>query len=323
MNRRNAVVALVALSGLPMVVRAQQAVRIWRFGYLSFGARVEVPRQVLRGLRELGYVEGQDFTIDYRFAEGNADLLSAFAADLVRQKVDVIIAASTQPTIAARKATGTIPIVMVVSGDAVGTGLVQSLARPGGNITGHTMISPEVSGKRLELIKETLPKMTRVGVLWNPTDPPRQLEFRETTSAAQRLGIQILSVEVSEVADLRRKIPALANERPDALIVFIDPFTYTYRVLIAELALGAHLPTMAADRFTTSAGALMSYGPDLADLSRRTAIYVDKILKGAKPADLPVEQPRKFELFINLKTAKTLGITIPQSLLLRADEVIQ
>ena len=323
MNRRDSVVALIALGGLPFALKAQQTTKVWRIGYLSMVAPTDGNGPLRRGLQELGYVEGRNITIDRRFASGKADLLSALAADLVRQKVDVIVAASTQATIAARNATSTIPIVMEVSGDAVGTGLVKSLAHPGGNITGNTMISPEVAGKRMELIKEVIPKLKRVAVLWNPADPPRQLEFRETTTSAQQLGIPVLSVEASEIADVQRKIPALVNERADALIILIDPFTWSHRALIADLALSARIPTMGADGFTAKAGVLMSYGPNLAELVRHTATYVDKILKGAKPADLPVEQPTQFELFINLKTAKALGVTIPQSVLVRADEVIQ
>ena len=323
MNRRDSVLALLALGGMPFGVTAQQTTKFWRIGYLSIGVTNDGTAAFQRGLRELDYVEGRNITIDFRFAGGKEDLLSAFAADLVRQKVDVIVTASTQATIAAKNATGTIPIVMAVSGDAVGTGLVKSLARPGGNVTGNTMISPEVSGKRLELIKEIVPKMTRVGVLWNPADPPRQIEFRETTTAARRLGIEVVSVEVSEIADIRRKIPAFINERMDALIVFIDPLTWSNRALIAELALNARIPTMAADGFTVRAGALVCYGPNLVELVRRAAIYVDKILKGAKPADLPIEQPTKFELVVNLKTARAIGINIPESVLVRADEVIE
>lgn len=237
--------------------------------------------------------------------------------------MDLIIATSTGAAIAAMKATGTIPIVVVVSGDTVGVGLVKSLARPGGNITGQTLMAPEVSGKRLELLKTAFPAVTRVGVLWNPTSPPQRIEFREAEAAAQRLAIKLLSAEASAVAEIRSRFTALVDERAEALVVFLDSFTFRQRAPIAKLALEARLPLMAAAEEVTEAGALMSYGPSFPALFWHAATFVDKILKGANPADLPIEQPTKFKLVINLKTAKALGVKVPQSLLLRADRVIE
>jgi putative ABC transport system substrate-binding protein len=324
MNRREAIAAVLVLGAAPLAAQAQPARKVWRVGFLSISTPNPAYLGPLQqGLRELGYVEGRNITIDYRFAAGKMDRLAADAADLVRQKVDLIIAGSTQPAIAAMKETSTIPIVVAVSGDAVGTGLVKSLARPGGNVTGQTIMAPEVSGKRLELIKASVPAVTRVGVLWNPIDPARKIEFRETEAAAQRLGIKLFSAEVSVVADIRSGFTALSNERAEALIVFLDPFTLRQRALIADLAIKARLPLMAADAEITKAGALMSYGPSIAALFRTAAAYVDKILKGATPADLPVAQPTEFELVVNLKTAKALELALSQSLLIRADRVIE
>ena len=325
MKRREAIGALLALGAAPLAARAQPAGKVWRVGLLSINSPsgsvyVSALRQ---GLSDLGYVEGRNIRIDYRFANGSAARLAADAADLVRQKVDLIVASSTQPAVAAMKETSTIPIVVAVSGDAVGTGLVKSLARPGGNVTGQTVISPEVSGKRLELVKSAFPAVTRVGVLWNPSDPARRIELMETETAAQRLGIKVISAEASEVAELRAGITALNNERAEALIILLDPLTLRERALIAGLAIKARLPSMAAEAAITEAGALMSYGPNLRAMIRHAATYVDKILKGARPADLPVEQPTEFELVVNLKTAKALGLKIPQAVLLRADRVIE
>lgn len=324
MNRRETVLALMALGATPLASVAQQPGKVWRIGLLSVNSRTPVYIGSLQqGFRDLGYVEGRNISIDYRFAEGNMDRLAAEAADLVRQKVDLIIALSTQATIAAMKETATIPIVFAASGDAIGTGLVKSLSRPGGNVTGQTIIAPEVSGKRLELLQALLPAVARVGVLWNPIDPSRKIEFRETESAAQRLGIKMLSAEASVAAELQGRFTALRDARAEALIVFLDPFTVRERKLIADLSLKIRLPLMAAEGEIVNAGALMSYGPSIPALFHHAATYVDKILKGAKPADLPVEQPTEFELVINLKTAKALGIKIPQLMLLRADRVIE
>lgn len=324
MKRREAISALLALGVAARDAQAQAGRKIRRVGYLSIG--VPAPAYVdpfQQGMREAGYVEGRNIAIDYRFANLNADRLAADAADLVRRKVDLIVAASTQPALAAMKETRTIPIVVIVSGDAVATGLVKSLARPGGNVTGQTILAPEVSGKRLELLKAALPGIKRVGILWNPIDPARTFEFKDTETAAQRLGINLISAETSAVADFRARFAALGEARAEALIVFLDPFTSKERTRIAGLAIEARLPLMAAEAEIAKAGALMSYGPSIPALFRHAATYVDKILKGAKPADLPVEQPTQFELVVNMKTAKALGIALPQSLLIRADRVIE
>jgi putative ABC transport system substrate-binding protein len=319
------VTLILSLLVTSIAAEAQQTARVWRIGFLSIVSEPTSPYRAafLQGLRELGYVEGQSIAVDFRLAGGKTELLPGLAADLVRSKVDVIFAASTQEARAAKEATDTIPIVVGVTGDAVGTGLVASLAQPDGNVTGLTRVAPELSGKQLELLKEALPRLTRVGVLWNPVNLPTRLEWRETQSAAERLGITVVSAEVSGVADVQSAILAMAQERVDALIVFVDPITVSQRTVIADLATSARLPMIVGEREFTVAGGLMSYGVSIADLFRRAASYVDKILKGAKPADLPVEQPMKFELVINLKTATALGLTMPPMLLFRADEVIR
>ena len=322
---RERLTVLLALGLLvaPLVAAGQPAAKIVRVGSLGVTPPVPSTTEAFRqGLRELGWVEGRNLSIEFRDAGGKPERLADLAAELVRLKVEVIVARGSQATGAAKRATSTIPIVMSASGDAVGTGLVASLARPGGNVTGLTFIAPESSGKRLELLKEALPGATRVAVLWNPADPPRKLELRETEGAAQRLGVKLLSVEVEGPEDLERRFSTIAGERAQALIVFTDPITTAHRKRIADLAIKSRLPMISGFSEYAEAGALMSYGPSLPALYRRAATYVDKILKGAKAADLPVEQPTTFELVINLKTARALGLTIPQSLLARADQTI-
>ena len=242
---------------------------------------------------------------------------------MINLKVDLILATATPGAGAAKRATSTIPIVMVGVGDPVGLGYVASLARPGGNMTGLSSLTVDLGSKRLDLLKEAIPRISRVSVLWNPDDPARVLEVRATQAAAERLGVRLQSTEVRSRSEIERAFSAMAKERPDALIVQQDPLTITHRARIAELALKNRLPTIAPFREFPEAGGLMAYGTNLVDLYRRAPTYVDKILKGAKPADLPVEQPTKFEFVVNLKTAKALGLTIPQSVLIRADHVIQ
>jgi putative ABC transport system substrate-binding protein len=280
----------------------------------------EVFRQ---GLRELGYVEGRNLTIEYRWAAGKEERLPELAAELVRLKVDIIVASATPTIVAAKRATSTIPIVMAAVGDPVGSGLVASLARPGGNVTGLTLMSTELAGKRLQLVRELLPKATRVAVLAYRGPSGTLLFLEQMRAAAQQTGVQLVVQEVSEAGELRGAFAAMQRERAQALIVQVSPLTREHRRQVEELAAQHRLPAMYEVRLFVESGGLMSYGPNLPEMFRRAALYVDKILKGAKPGDLPVEQPSKFELVINLKTAKALGLTIPESLRFRADEVIQ
>jgi putative ABC transport system substrate-binding protein len=277
----------------------------------------------IAALRELGWIEGKNIVFEYRHANNDLDRLPALAAELVELKVDVIVTRGTAAPLAAKKATSTIPIVMAAAGDPVGTGIVTSLARPGGNITGLTMQNPELSGKRLELLKEVSPTISRVAVLWNSANPDPTRAFKEAEDGAAKLGIQLLSVTVQSPADFGRAFAEMTHQRPDALITFADPLTVVHRKDITDFATNRRLPSMHGLREFADVGGLIAYGPDYADLRRRAASYVDKILKGAVPADLPVEQPTKFQLVINLKTAKALGLTIPATLLAQADEVIE
>ncbi len=282
---------------------------------------VEAFRQ---GLRGLGWVEGQNIVIEYRSAEGRYDRLPDLAADLVRLKVDIIAAAGTAATTAAKNATRAIPIVMIGVGDPVGLELIASLARPGGNVTGLTFsVGMETAGKGLELLKEALPKVRRVAVLTNPANPGQPLALKNVKAAARSLGMQLQLLEARGPDEFDGTFAAMAKERVGALLVVSEAMFNIHRVRLADLAARNKLPSMHGFREDAEAGGLMSYGPDLADLCRRSATYVDKILKGAKPGDLPVEQPTKFELVINLKTAKALGLTIPASVLSRADQVIE
>jgi putative ABC transport system substrate-binding protein len=282
---------------------------------------VEAFRQ---GLRDLGYVEGQNLVMEYRYMEGRAEQLPDLAAELVRLKVDVIVAGGTAAIRAAQHATRTIPIVMAVAYDPVGEGLVASLARPGGNITGLSWLGAELPGKRLEILKETVPQLSRLAVLANPANPAYKPAMHNLTRAAQALGLQLQVVEVRRADDLDTAFAAISRAGADALIVQEDALLFSgLHGRITELAAKNRRPTMYGWRYYVDAGGLMSYGPSQSDMLRRAATYVDKILKGANPGDLPVEQPTKFELIINLKTAKALGLTMPPFLLFLADEVIQ
>ena len=311
----------------PLGAAAQQPGKVPRIGYFSAGSPSSAPHLLeafRKGLRELGWVEGQNIVIDYRFAEGRFDRLPDLAAELVRLKVDIIVAVPTPAAAAAKNATETIPIVMINVGDPVGLGLIASLARPGGNVTGSSYsVGLEIIGKQLELLKETVPKVRRVAILWNPANPSHPLVVRELNVAARSLGVQLQFLEARGPNEFEGAFAAMAKERMGALLVVPDSVSFLHRTRLADLAARSHLPAAYGLRGHVDAGGLMSYGPDSADLFRRAATYVDKILKGAKPADLPVEQPTKFELVVNLKTAKALGLTIPQSVLVRADEVIQ
>ena len=274
-------------------------------------------------MRELGWIEGKNVVVERRQGDNRVERLHDAAAELVRLNVDVIVALGTLGPLAAKRASTTIPIVMANAGDPLGSGLVASLARPGGNVTGMSLMAPDLGGKRLELLKEALPRLHRVAVLWNSANPYSALVFKETQDAGQTLGIQIHSVEVRGPDEFDGAFAAVRSLRPDALIVVEDPLTVSHRKLIADFATGQRCPALYGLREFAVDGGLISYGASLADLYRRAAGYVDKILKGAKPADLPVQQPTKFEFVFNLKTAKALGLDAPPTVLARADEVIE
>ena len=275
------------------------------------------------GLRDLGWVEGRNVSIEYRYADGRLDRLPDLAADLVRLKVDVIVTEATSDSLAAQKATKTIPIVMVAAGDPVANGLVASLARPGGNVTGLSQMLQEVSWKRLELLKEIVPRLSRVAVLWNPQSASATLNWEENQQPARQLGIQLQSLEIRSPDELDRAFEAATAARAGALAILPDPVISTNLKRIVDFAARSRLPSIYQSSDFADAGGLVTYGPDRADLFRRAAGYVDRILKGTKPGDLSVEQPTKLELVVNLKTAKAIGITIPQSLLVRADRLVE
>ena len=328
LNRRAFVNALSGgLLAAPLAAEAQQHPgKVARIGFLSPTLSTSVPHIVeafRQGLRDLGYVEGQNIVVEYRWAEGRAERLPMLAAELVSLKVDVIVASGTPAPLAAKNATKTIPIVMASAGDPVGSGLVAGLARPGGNVTGQSTLTPDLGRKRLQLIKELLPGVSRVAVLWNAANPYTVLQVREIEAAARTLRVQTQSLEVRGPDDFERVLPTAISGGAGALVVVEDPLTVSYRMRIVSFASQRRLPAMYGFREFAEAGGLMAFGANLPDLYRRVAIYVDKILKGAQPADLPVEQPTKFDLVINLKTAKALGLTIPPSLLARADQVIE
>jgi putative ABC transport system substrate-binding protein len=324
MNRRAFIsgLSLIILATL-LAAKAQAPEKLPKIGYLSGsepGPREDAFQQ---GLRELGYVKGRNIAIEWRFAEGREDRLADLASDLVRLGVDVIVADGTRVIRAAKNATTTIPIIMLAAADPIRTGFVTSLGRPGGNITGLAQMMPELASKRLELLKEVIPRLSRVAVLWNPRDPAVTLVFHETQASARTLGVQLQSLQVRGPDDFDSAFGAAARKEVSALVVLSDALLFTHRLRIVELATRRRLPAIYAQRLWVEAGGLMSYGTNFIDLWRRAATYIDRILKGAKPADLPVEQPTKFELVINMKTARALGLTIPLSLLLRADRVIE
>ena len=307
----------------PLSAHAQQAGRIHKVGYLSPSLPSVYSPLLFDDLRELGWFEGKNVTFEYRFAENRLERLPELAAELVRLNVDVIVAVGTLGPLAAKRATTTIPIVMLSAGDPLGTGLVDSLARPGGNVTGMSLMVPDLGGKRLELLKELLPRLSRVAMLWNAANPYPAIVLKETQAAGRTLGIEVHSLEVRGPDDLDGAFAAARQQRPEALISVEDPLTFTYRKRIADFAVVEQLPSLHGFSEEVKAGALISYGANQPDLIRRAAGYVDKILKGAKPADLPVQQPTTFELVINLKTARALALEVPPTLLARADEVIE
>ncbi len=325
-NKTCSLVLSALLLGLGSFGDAQQPKKIPQIGYLLTNSRWETNRAteiIRRSLQDLGYLEGRNITIHYRSAEGKLDRLPDLAAELVRLNVDVIITSGDNGTRAAQKATSTIPIVMPNVGDPVEQGFVKSLAQPGGNITGLTTISAELSGKRLELIKELFPKSSHTTVLWNPNEPSSRRAMQEMEAPAESLGMQLQSIEVRGPDDFDKAFSAIAAKRPNVLLSVRGAITNSHEQKIAEFSVKHRLPTVGSRNQFSERGGLMSYGANDFDLARRAAIYVDKILKGAKPADLPVEQPTKFELVINLKTAKQIAVTIPPYVLARADKLIK
>ena len=327
LNTKITSVALMfMLLALGIPAEAQQAKKVHRIGLLSSNRSSPMPPTIevfRQGLRELGYIEGQIILFEYRFAEGKEERYAIFAAELVSLGVDIIVTQGTAATVAAKQTTNTIPIVVGGAGDLVGEGLVASLARPGGNVTGFTNIDPDLSAKRLQLLKEALPKVSRVAVLYHGGPGGDQEELRETQTAAKKLGVEIQPLHVLEPEQFQRAFAVMTKERAQALIIFSGAFTNPHRRELLDLAAKVRIPTISGNLEWSEAGGLIAYGHDRRDQWRRAATYVDKILKGAKPADLPVQQPMKFELVINLKTAKQIGVTIPQSVLYRADKVIK
>ena len=320
------IAAALLLVALAASVEAQGPTRVWRIGFLGPGApssndpRVEA---LQRGLRELGYVEGRNLAFEFRWARGNADRLAALAAELAQLKVDAIVTQGTQATDAARRAVTTIAIVFTVAGDPVGTGLVTSLARPGGNVTGLTDIAPEIAGKRLALLREAVPGITRIAVLWNPANPSAAPQMKDTGAVARTFGLSVKSLDLGDVGQLEGAFATAVQDRAQAVIVLSDGALYGRRVRIAELAAKHRLPCVAWTPEFADSGCLMTYGANVVEMHRRAAVMLDKILKGASPESLPVEQPTTFELIVNLKTAKALGLRIPSSLLARADRAIE
>jgi len=326
MDRRTFIASMVGpVLAAPLAAGAQQAGKVYRIGFLwdtpaVWPHALEAFRQ---GLRDLGWVEGKNVAIEYRWAEGRFDRLPGLVEELVRLKVDVIVAPTSIYAGAAKRATSTIPIVFASHADPIGTGHVASLARPGGNITGLTVLMSETMAKSLELLKGAIPGLTRVAVIWDPATPSHKPGLKAVEAAGQALGLRLQTLAVRSATEFDSAFSAIVQERAGAVLVLSTPLFMGGAKRLAELALTHKLPTMFGPREHVEAGGLLSYSPDRADLYRRAAAYVDKILKGANPADLPVQQATKFELVINLKTAKALGLTIPQSLLVRADEVIQ
>ena len=320
------ILVAVVLLAVGVIAEAQQATKIPQIGYLEGGplsahtSRMDAFRQ---GLRELGYEEGKNIVIEWRFGDGKVDRLSALATELVGLKVAVIVTGGTGPTRAAKEATSTIPIVMAQDNDPVASGVVASLARPGGNITGLSNFAPELSGKRLEILREVIPKLSRVAVLGSSTGPSYALVMRELELAAKVLGVKLQYLDILEPKDVETAFRAAAEGRADGVTTFASAMVVSQRAQIVELAAKNRLPGIYHNSQFSEAGGLMFYGVNVLDLDHRAATYVDKILKGAKPADLPVEQPTKFELVINLKTAKQIGLTIPPNVLARADRVIK
>lgn len=327
MNRRQTLASLLGFGVVVTGAFAQQQSKVFRIGYLSSFARPTSVNSVFaafrQGMRELGYIEGKNLVIESRFADGVYERLPDLAAELLELKMDVIVADASPSIRAVQKATNTVPIVMGATGDPVGSGFVKSLAQPGGNITGLALMSSDVSAKLLDLLREVVPHLSRVGLLVSPTSSTYRAILDNIQSAAGKVGIEIVSVEARTPLEIESGFAAMVRSRSEAVIVGVTPLFVQQQDQIAELAAKHRLPSISGNRGYAEAGGLMSYGQNIADNFRRAATYVDKILKGAKPGELPVEQPTTFELVVNLKTAKGLSLPIPQSLLLRADEVIK
>jgi len=326
-RRRFLLTSLAGVLAAPRAAGAQQAGKVWRIGYLLLAPLAENPsaeRQAfLQGLRELGYDESRNVVIEYRSAAWNRELLPDLAMELVERRVDVILVAGPQPAQAAREATRSIPIVMIAEVDPVASGLVASLARPGANVTGFAGAVPGLAGKRLALLREAAPRVSQTFVIWNAGNPAAAAEWKETQAAAGTLKLKATSVEVRNAEDFLAALPRLTRRPPAGVVMVNDTLTITYRAILAEFTVKNRVPAIMGAREFAEAGGLISYGTKFPDLFRRAAGQVDRILKGARPSDLPVEQPTVFELIINLKTAKVLGLTIPPSLLARADQVIE
>jgi putative ABC transport system substrate-binding protein len=322
--RRRDFIALVssAVAAWPLGALAQQSGKIWRIGFIAHRYE-KFYDPLFQGLRELGYVEGQNLIVERRYAEGHAERFQEFAAEMVRLKVDAVIVVTTPAAFAVRNATTTIPIVHPAAIDPVGTGLIASLAHPGGNITGLAVLNAETSAKRLELLREVVPGLSRGAVLWNSANPANGLAWKETEGAGRALGVALQSQEVRAPKDFEGAFAAIVQQHPDILLVLQDALTLEYRKEIISFALREHIPGMYVGKEWVEEGGLMSYGDRLPERYRRAADLVDRILKGAKPADLPVEQPTTFELVVNLKTAKAIGLTLSPAFLARADQVIE
>jgi putative ABC transport system substrate-binding protein len=325
MKRREFITLLGGAAAWPLAARAQQPAKLPTIGFLgaaTLSTTSPWSAAFVQRLRELGWIEGRNVAIEYRWAEGRAERFAEIAAEFVRLKVDVIVTHSTPPVVAAKQATSLIPIVFANAGDPVGNGLVASLARPGGNITGLSLQQTDAAGKRLDLLREVVPGLRRLAIMANVGNPAGVLEMEEIQATARALGLEVTALEIRRGEDITLAFETLKSGA-DALYISPDALINTNRTRINTLALGARVPTMSSIREYVAAGTLMSYGANLPDLWRRAAELVDKILRGAKPADIPVEQPTKFDLVINITTAKALGLAIPESFLLRADEVIE
>jgi putative ABC transport system substrate-binding protein len=324
LKRRAFIALLRGAAAWPLAAHAQQASKLPTIGFLGASPSIESQRVAafVQRLRELAWIDGRNLTIEYRWAEGRNERYAEAAAELVRLKVDVIVTVATPATLAAKQATTVIPIVFGAASDPIGTGLVQSLARPGGNVTGLSNLISDTGGKKLEFLREIVPGLRRLAILANVGNPAVVLDMSEAQAAARKLGLEVTASEIRQAEDIAPAFDAIKGN-VDALYVCTDPLVNTHRIRVNTLALAARLPTIHGLREYVEAGGLMSYGPNLPDLLRRAADYVDKILRGAKPSDIPVEQPTKFDFVINLTTAKALGLKIPESFLLRADAVIE
>ena len=326
MKKRFRLFLIVAFLGVGPVADAQQLGKIPRIGFLGNSTAALEENLVgpfREGLRDLGYVEGKNISIEYRWAEGKYERFPALISELIAQKVDMIVTAGTPASLAVKKAAPSIPLVMIAVGDPIGTGLIKSLAEPGGNVTGLTSIAADLEGKRIELLREVIPKLSHVAVFWNPASPFQVVAEKEVQAAARVFKMKVLSLGVQAPEQFDNAFATIRKERPRALLVLADRLFLHNRARIMEFTTQHRLPGVYAYLELVEAGGLMSYGPSYADMHKRAATFVDKILKGRKPADLPVEQPMKFELVINLKTAKQIGVTIPQWTLMKADRVIR